>query len=126
MMVNCRCKYQAANPACILAKYMRETSDCSILEEVTPYAHTDGQKTDTIYDHVIEGLEFLLAQFSDRGLPLILKADGTTRWTTWGISTGAIRPGSPVGPSSATAPAGASGPSAAGTGGIGRTRSCTG
>jgi cellobiose phosphorylase len=32
------------NPACILAKYARETGDCSILEEVTPYAHTDGRR----------------------------------------------------------------------------------
>ena len=36
------------NPAFILARYVRETGDCSILEEVIPYAHTDGQKTDTI------------------------------------------------------------------------------
>lgn len=63
------------NPAFILAKYVRETGDFSILEEVTPYAHANGTKTDTIYNHVIKGLEFFFSQFSERGLPLILKAD---------------------------------------------------
>ena len=63
------------NPAFILANYVRETGDYGILEEVTPYAHTDGRKTDNIYAHVIRGLDFFFRQFSDRGLPLILKAD---------------------------------------------------
>lgn len=63
------------NPAFILAHYVRETGDYGILEEVTPYAHTNGVKTDTIYTHIIRGLDFFFSQFSDRGLPLILKAD---------------------------------------------------
>ncbi len=63
------------NPCFILSNYVRETGDFSILEEVTPYAHTDGKKTDTIYAHLIRGLEFFWSQFSERGLPLILKAD---------------------------------------------------
>ncbi|MGD0900718.1 MAG: hypothetical protein ABR915_23035, partial [Thermoguttaceae bacterium] len=63
------------NPCFILAKYVSETGDYSILDEVTPYAHTDGRKTDTIYDHVIRGLEYFFTQSSERGLPLILKAD---------------------------------------------------
>ena len=54
---------------------MRETGYYSVLEEAPSYTYTDGQKTGTIYAHVIEGLEFFLAQFSDRGLPLILEAD---------------------------------------------------
>ncbi len=63
------------NPCFILARYVRETGDFSVLEEVTPYAHTDGQKTATVYEHVIRGLEFFFSRFSARGLPLILKAD---------------------------------------------------
>lgn len=63
------------NPAFILANYVRETSDYSVLQEVTPYAHTNGENTDTVYEHVIRGLEFFFSQFSPRGLPLILKAD---------------------------------------------------
>lgn len=63
------------NPAFILSRYVRETGDYSILEEVTPYAHTDGAKTDSIYNHVVRGLDFFFSQFSPRGLPLILKAD---------------------------------------------------
>jgi cellobiose phosphorylase len=63
------------NPVFILARYVRETGDFSILKEITPYAHTHGQKTDTIYTHIIKGLEFFFSQFSERGLPLILKAD---------------------------------------------------
>jgi len=63
------------NPIYIIAKYVREIGDYSILEEVTPYAHTNGEKTDTIYMHLIRGLNFFFGQFSSRGLPLILKAD---------------------------------------------------
>lgn len=63
------------NPAFILANYVRETGDFSVLDEQTPYAHTDGRKTDTIYRHIIRGLDFFFTQFSARGLPLILKAD---------------------------------------------------
>jgi cellobiose phosphorylase len=63
------------NPVFILGKYIRETGDFSILEEVTPYAHTNGEKTDSIYAHIIHGLEYFFTQFSERGLPLILKAD---------------------------------------------------
>ncbi|MBD3315446.1 MAG: hypothetical protein GF344_06635, partial [Chitinivibrionales bacterium] len=63
------------NPLFIVSYYIRETGDYSILDEVTPYAHTNGEKTDTIYNHLINGVEFFWSQFSERGLPLILKAD---------------------------------------------------
>ncbi|MBN1421905.1 MAG: hypothetical protein JXP34_24245 [Planctomycetes bacterium] len=63
------------NPAFLIARYVRETGDFSILDEVTPYAHTGGAARDTIYDHVIRGLEFFFSRWSERGLPLILKAD---------------------------------------------------
>lgn len=63
------------NPLFILGHYVRETGDFSILDEITPYAHTDGKKTDTIYAHAVKGIEFFWSQFSKRGLPLILKAD---------------------------------------------------
>jgi cellobiose phosphorylase len=63
------------NPCFILAKYVRETGDYSILDEATPYAHTDGKKTDTIYTHVIRGLDYFFQQMSARGLPLMLQAD---------------------------------------------------
>ena len=63
------------NPAFILAKYVRETGDYSILEEVTPYVHTGGSKTDTVYGHIVRGLDFFFDHFSERGLPLIMKAD---------------------------------------------------
>jgi cellobiose phosphorylase len=63
------------NPAFILANYVRETGDYSILDEITAYAHTNGEKTDSIYNHIIKGFEFFFDNFSERGLPLILKAD---------------------------------------------------
>jgi len=63
------------NPLFIIGNYVRETGDFSILDEVTPYAHSNGEKTATIYEHLIEGIEFFWRHFSDRGLPLILKAD---------------------------------------------------
>ena len=63
------------NPLFILAKYVRETGDYSILKEETPYAHTGGAKKATIYEHVMKGMEFFFAHFSERGLPLMLKAD---------------------------------------------------
>ena len=49
-----------------------------MLEEITPYLRHQGgpsEKTDTIYDHIIRGLDYFFRQFSQRGLPLILKAD---------------------------------------------------
>ncbi len=63
------------NPIFIVSKYVRETGDYSILEEVTPYAHTNGEKADTIYNHLVKGIDFFFRNFSDRGLPLIMKAD---------------------------------------------------
>lgn len=63
------------NPVFALAKYVRETGDYSILEEITPYAHTSGRKTDTIYTHLVKGIEFFFDHFSERGIPLILKGD---------------------------------------------------
>ncbi len=70
------------NPLFILAHYVRETGDFSILEEVTPWVDPEtcisgrSRKPDaTIYEHAIAGLEFFWSQFSQRGLPLILKAD---------------------------------------------------
>lgn len=66
------------NPCFILAKYVRETGDYSILDEKTPFIKPEGGLTEeqvSLYDHVIRGLEFFWTQFSKRGLPLILKAD---------------------------------------------------
>jgi cellobiose phosphorylase len=66
------------NPCFILAKYVRETGDYSILNERTPFVKPEGgatEETATIYEHVIRGLEFFWTEFSDRGLPLIQKAD---------------------------------------------------
>jgi cellobiose phosphorylase len=63
------------NPLFILAHYVRETGDYSILDEVTEFAHTRGEKTATIYEHIMLGLEYFFSQFSERGLPLMLKAD---------------------------------------------------
>lgn len=70
------------NPLFILGHYVRETGDFSILEEKTPWVDPEtcisgrSQKPDaTIYEHLIAGMEFFWSQFSDRGLPLILKAD---------------------------------------------------
>lgn len=63
------------NPLFIIFRYIRETGDFTILDEITPYAHTNGKKKCSIYDHLIHGLEFFFSQFSKRGLPLILKAD---------------------------------------------------
>jgi cellobiose phosphorylase len=63
------------NPLFILAHYVRETGDFSILDEVTEFAHTRGEKTATIYEHLMLGLEYFFTQFSERGLPLMLKAD---------------------------------------------------
>jgi cellobiose phosphorylase len=63
------------NPLFIVSQYVRETGDFSILDEVTPYAHTEGRRTDTIYNHLVKGVEYFWSRFSRRGLPLILKAD---------------------------------------------------
>ncbi|MGC9451311.1 MAG: GH36-type glycosyl hydrolase domain-containing protein [Oceanipulchritudo sp.] len=63
------------NPLFILAHYVRETGDFSILDEVTEFAHTRGEKTATIYEHIMIGLEYFFSQLSERGLPLMLKAD---------------------------------------------------
>lgn len=70
------------NPLFILAKYVRETGDFSILDEKTPWVDPEtgisgrSKKPDAaIYEHIISGMEFFWSQFSERGLPLILKAD---------------------------------------------------
>jgi cellobiose phosphorylase len=70
------------NPLFILGHYVRETGDFSILEEKTPWVDPEtrisgkSSKPDaTIYEHAIAGMEFFWSQFSERGLPLILKAD---------------------------------------------------
>ncbi len=70
------------NPLFILAHYVNETGDFSILEEKTPWVDPEtcisgrSSKPDaTIYEHAIAGVEFFWSQFSERGLPLILKAD---------------------------------------------------
>ncbi|MGE4488785.1 MAG: hypothetical protein AB7E95_04475 [Kiritimatiellales bacterium] len=70
------------NPLFIVANYCRETGDFSILDEKTQWVNPrtcisgDSKKPDSsVYDHLITGVEFFWSQFSDRGLPLILKAD---------------------------------------------------
>jgi cellobiose phosphorylase len=70
------------NPLFILANYVNETGDFSILEETTPWVDPEtcisgrsSRPDATIYEHAIAGTEFFWSQFSDRGLPLILKAD---------------------------------------------------
>ncbi len=70
------------NPLFILGHYVRETADFSILTEKTPWVDPEtrisgrSKKPDaTIYEHAIAGMEFFWSQFSERGLPLILKAD---------------------------------------------------
>ena len=63
------------NPLFILAHYVRETGDFSILDEATAFAHTRGEKKATIYEHILIGLDYFFSQMSSRGLPLMLKAD---------------------------------------------------
>ena len=70
------------NPLFILAHYVRETGDYSILEETAPWVDPAtsisgrSKKPDaTIYAHAVAGMESFFRQFSQRGLPLILKAD---------------------------------------------------
>lgn len=70
------------NPLFIMGHYVRETGDYSILHEKTPWVDPEtcisgrSKKPDaTIYEHLIAGMEFFWSQFSERGLPLILKAD---------------------------------------------------
>ena len=63
------------NPLFILANYVRETGDYTILDEVTEFAHTRGEKKATIYEHIMVGLKYFFTQMSSRGLPLMLKAD---------------------------------------------------
>lgn len=63
------------NPLFIISRYIRETGDYSILKEKTPYAHTNGKKTATVYQHLLDSLDYFFTRFSKRGLPLILKAD---------------------------------------------------
>lgn len=66
------------NPCFIVARYLRETGDFSLLDERTPFLKPEGGFTEhlaTIYEHCIRSLDFFWTQFSARGLPLILKAD---------------------------------------------------
>ncbi len=70
------------NPLFILAHYVRETGDYSILDEKTPWVDPvtgisgrSSRPDATIYEHAIAGIEFFWRNFSKRGLPLILKAD---------------------------------------------------
>lgn len=70
------------NPLFILGHYVRETADFSILDEKTPWVDPEtcisgrSKKPDaSIYEHAIAGMEFFFSQVSERGLPLILKAD---------------------------------------------------
>jgi len=70
------------NPLFILACYVRETGDFSILREKTPWVDPvtcisgrSKKPPATIYEHAVAGIEFFWRQFSRRGLPLILKAD---------------------------------------------------
>jgi len=70
------------NPLFILGHYVRETGDWSILDEKAPWVDPESgvsgrsQKPPaSIYEHAIAGIEFFWRNFSDRGLPLILKAD---------------------------------------------------
>jgi cellobiose phosphorylase len=66
------------NPCFIIARYIRETGDFSILEERTPFLKPEGgftAETATVYEHCVRSLDFFWTQFSERGLPLILKAD---------------------------------------------------
>jgi len=63
------------NPLFILGHYVRETGDFSILDEVTEFAHTNGEKKATIHEHIMLGLEYFFSEMSPRGLPLMRKAD---------------------------------------------------
>jgi cellobiose phosphorylase len=66
------------NPCFIIARYVRETGDFSILDERTPFVKPEGgftTETATVYEHCVRSLDFFFTQFSERGLPLILKAD---------------------------------------------------
>jgi cellobiose phosphorylase len=66
------------NPCFIIGRYLRETGDFSILNERTPFVKPEGgftAETATVYEHCIRSLDFFWTQFSERGLPLILKAD---------------------------------------------------
>ena len=70
------------NPLFVVSKYCLETGDYSILDEKTPWVNPStcisgqSKKPDSsVYDHLIAGIEFFWKMFSDRGLPLILKAD---------------------------------------------------
>ena len=70
------------NPLFILAKYVRETGDFSILKEKAQWVDSETgisgnskKKDSSIYDHAITGMDFFFSMFSKRGLPLIMKAD---------------------------------------------------
>jgi cellobiose phosphorylase len=66
------------NPLFIINRYLRETGDWSILKEKTTFIKPEGgptTETATVYEHCLKSLEFFWKEFSERGLPLILKAD---------------------------------------------------
>ncbi|MFW5750624.1 MAG: GH36-type glycosyl hydrolase domain-containing protein [Planctomycetota bacterium] len=70
------------NPFFILARYVKETGDFSILEEQTQWVDPEtcvsgmsSKPPATIYEHLMTGLDWFFKQFSKRKLPLIMKAD---------------------------------------------------
>ncbi|MCK9280559.1 MAG: glycosyl transferase family 36 [Melioribacteraceae bacterium] len=57
----------------VIAQYIKETDDYSILEKKEPYY--DDKTEDTLLDHCIAAIEKVLTRFSERGLPLIGAGD---------------------------------------------------
>ncbi|MFA7289853.1 MAG: glycosyl hydrolase family 65 protein [Melioribacteraceae bacterium] len=57
----------------VIAQYIKETDDYSILEKKEPYY--DDKSEDTLLEHCIAAIEKVLTRFSERGLPLIGAGD---------------------------------------------------
>ncbi|MGM0381524.1 MAG: GH36-type glycosyl hydrolase domain-containing protein, partial [bacterium] len=65
-----------------LSSYLRETGDWEFLEEEVGYLESD--KTASVVRHMIEGLDYVLTQRGERGLPLIRYGDWNDALDTLG------------------------------------------
>ncbi|RBP04571.1 cyclic beta-1,2-glucan synthetase [Roseiarcus fermentans] len=74
----------------VLARYVRETGDASVLDEVTPFLEADAvpddqetwiviprasRETATVYEHARLAIRFTLAHLGENGLPLLRAGD---------------------------------------------------
>jgi cellobiose phosphorylase len=57
-----------------VSAYLKETGDCSILDEMVPYDNAPGSET-PLYEHLQRSFRYTLERLGPHGLPLIGRAD---------------------------------------------------